>query len=84
MNVFNSIRKFKSGKWKKYLNRHFTKIFKRPIITEKCSILLVIREIEIKTIRKDHCQLLKCMKLKRVIILSVGNNKDQLEHMQFW
>ena len=66
-------------KWADYLNRHFFKEDKQMAPVSTCSVLLIIREMQIKTKVRNHLTPVRRPSLKSLQITSAGEGVGKSE-----
>ena len=68
--------------WEKDLNRHFSKqdIEMTNKHMKRCSILLIIREMQIKTTLRYHLTLVRMALIKSLHTVNAGEGVEKREH----
>ena len=69
-------------KWAKELNKHFSKedIHMANKHMERCSISLIIREMQIKTTVRYHLMLVRMAAIKSLQTINAGEGAEKMEH----
>ena len=69
-------------KWAKELNKHFSKedIHMANKHMERCSISLIIREMQIKTTVRYHLMLVRMAAIKNLQTINAGEGAEKMEH----